>query len=169
MASIKPASRPTTRPVARLDASLLLARKGEAMPAIAATQHNNPGLAWGAQPHPQDFQPQHHQPQHHQPQHHQTQPTAQPAPRPQTVATARLRTETFVGARPFKTNARPGPQSQVDDVALTLRIEDETYLRLKYLAQKTGLSTRKILNEALTFHLVRKGVPRTRKMVLKPE
>ena len=164
MASIKPASRPTTRPVARLDASLLLARKGEAMPAIAATQHNNPDLAWGAQPHPQDFQSQHHQPQHHQPQ-----PVAQPAPRPQTVATARLRTETFVGARPFKTNARPGPQSHVDDVALTLRIEDETYLRLKYLAQKTGLSTRKILNEALTFHLVRKGVPRSRKMVLKPE
>jgi len=164
MASIKPASRPTTRPVARLDASLLLARKGEAMPAIAATQHNNPDLAWGAQPHPQDFQSQHHQPQHHQPQ-----PVAQPAPRPQTVATARLRTETFVGARPFKTNARPGPQSHVDDVALTLRIEDETYLRLKYLAQKTGLSTRKILNEALTFHLVRKGVPRSRKMFLKPE
>jgi len=164
MASIKPASRPTTRPVARLDASLLLARKGEAMPAIAATQHNNPDLAWGAQLHPQDFQSQHHQPQHHQPQ-----PVAQPAPRPQTVATARLRTETFVGARPFKTNARPGPQSHVDDVALTLRIEDETYLRLKYLAQKTGMSTRKILNEALTLHLVRKGVPRSRKMVLKPE
>ena len=159
MASIKPASRPTTRPAARLDASLLLARKGEAMPAIAATQHNNPGLAWGAQPHPQDFQPQHHQPQQ----------VAQQAPRPQAVATARLRTESFVGARPFKTNARPGPQSHADDVALTLRIEDETYLRLKYLAQKTGMSTHKILNEAVTFHLVRKGVPRSRKMVLKPE
>lgn len=159
MASIKSISRPTTRPAARLDASLLLARKGEAMPAIAATQHNNPGLAWGAQPHPQDFQPQHHQP----PQ------VAQPAVRPQTVATARLRTDSFVGARPFKTTARPAPQSHVDDVALTLRIEDETYLRLKYLAQKTGMSTRKILNEALTFHLVRKGVPRSRKMVLKPE
>jgi len=159
MASIKSISRPTTRPAARLDASLLLARKGEAMPAIAATQHNNPGLAWGAQPHPQDFQPQHPQPQQ----------VAQPAPRPQTVATARLRTDTFVGARPFKTTARPAPQSHVDDVALTLRIEDETYLRLKYLAQKTGMSTRKILNEALTFHLVRKGVPRSRKMVLKPE
>jgi len=164
MASIKPASRPTTRPVARLDASLLLARKGEAMPAIAATQHNNPGLAWGAQPHPQDFQSQHHQPQHH-----QTPPVAHPSPRPQTVSTARLRMENFVGARPFKTNARPDPQNHVDDVALTLRIEDETYLRLKYLAQKTGMSTRKILNEALTFHLVRKGVPRSRKMVLKPE
>jgi|GEM_PF-1995952 len=159
--SMKPASRPTSRPVARLDASLLLARKGEAMPAIAATQHNNPGLAWGAQPHPHDFQPQQTSPQPAQP--------AQSAPRPQSVATARLRSDSFAPTRAVKPNARPVPQNHVDDVALTLRIEDETYLRLKYLAQKTGMSTRKILNEALTFHLVRKGVPRSQKMVLKPK
>ena len=154
MASIKPVSHPPSRPVARLDASLLLARKGEAMPAIAATQHNNPGLAWGAQPHPQDFQ---------------SQQPPQPVARAKTIATARLRTDSFTATRSVKSSARPGPQSHMDDVALTLRIEDETYLRLKYLAQKTGMSTRKILNEALAFHLVRKGVPRSRKMVLKPE
>jgi hypothetical protein len=35
--------------VARLDGSLLLARKGEAIPAITATAHNNPDLAWAEQ------------------------------------------------------------------------------------------------------------------------
>lgn len=187
MASTKPVSRPSTRPVARLDASLLLARKGEAMPAIAATQYNNPGLAWGAQPHPQDFQA--HQPHHsHQPQAQiqaqiqtqsqvqnqaqsqiQAHQTAQPPARAKTMASARLRSDSFIAPRSAKPTGRPCPQSHADDVALTLRIEDETYLRLKYLAQKTGLSTRKILTEALTFHLVRKGVPRARKMILKPE
>ena len=172
--SVKPAPRPTSRPVARLDASLLLARKGEAMPAIAATQHNNPGLAWGAQPHPQDFQApdfqaQNFQAQDFQAQSHQPHHVAQPPQRTKTVATARLRSDSFATTRAVKSNARPAPQSQADDVALTLRIEDETYLRLKYLAQKTGMSTRRILNEALTFHLVRKGVPRSQKMVLKPK
>ena len=174
--------KPVSRPVARLDASLLLARKGEAMPAVAATQHNNPALAWGAQPHPQDFQPHHHH--HHQQQQAQLHPVTQANPQPnlqahaqpqhpvqriKPVATARLRSDSFVGMRTPSTGSRPCPQPQTDDVALTLRIEDEMYLRLKYLAQKSGLSTRKILNDALAFHLVRKGVPRARKMVLKPE
>ncbi|HEY9080867.1 hypothetical protein [Magnetovibrio sp.] len=169
--------KPVSRPVARLDASLILARKGEAMPAVAATQHNNPALAWGAQPHPQDFQPQHHhQTQLHPVAHANPQPNLQAHPQPQhqvqrikPVATARLRSDSFVGMRTPSTGTRPCSQPQSDDVALTLRIEDEMYLRLKYLAQKSGLSTRKILNDALAFHLVRKGVPRARKMVLKPE
>jgi len=159
--------KPVSRPAARLDASLVLARKGEAMPAIAATQHNNPGLAWGAQPHPHDFQPQ------HTPSHHPVQPISRPTARPQMIASARLRPDTFAmprtGKATAKASVRPGPQPLTDDVALTLRIEDETYLRLKYLAQKSGLSTGKVLNDALAFHLVRKGVPRAQKMVLKPE
>jgi len=161
-ASTKSATHPATRPVARLDASLLLARKGEAMPTIAATRHNNPGLIWGAQPHPEDFQPQHTRP------HQVPQPPTTPRINP--VATARLRSgEAFFAGRATKASTRNATHSHLDDVALSLRLEDETYLRLKYLAQKSGLSTQKILNEAVAFHLVRKGVPRSRKIVLKPE
>jgi len=154
--SPKPASRPAPRSAARLDASLLLARKGHAMPAVASTQHNNPGLAWGAHPHPQDFQ---------------SQNSARPVARAKAVATARLRSDTFVSERTAKANPNPRQhaQSPKDDVALTLRLEDETYLRLKYLAQKSGMSAHKILNEALAFHLVRNGVPRSRKLVIKAD
>jgi len=160
-------TKPAIRPVARLDASLLLARKGEALPAIAATQHNNPGLVWGAQPHPDDFQPQSFQTHHNSPQAPRPQ---QPAARVHPSATARLRNaEALFASRTTKVPARQGPHSQLDDVALSLRLEDETYLRLKFLAQKSGLSTQKILNEALAFHLVRKGVPRSRKISLNSE
>jgi len=37
--------------VASLDGSLLLARKGEAIPALTTTVHNNPGLAWAKSQH----------------------------------------------------------------------------------------------------------------------
>ena len=160
-------SKPVTRPVARLDASLLLARKGEALPAIAATQHNNPGLVWGAQPHPEDFQPHAFQPQHNTVQASRPQ---QPTLRAQPAATARLRKgAALFGGRTSKTPIRQNPHSQMEEVVLSLRLEDKAYLRLKYLAQKSGLSTQKILREALSFHLVRKGVPRSRKISLNTE
>lgn len=174
--------KPTVKPLARLDASLVLARKGEASPAVAATQHNNPGLAWGAPAHPEDFQP-HGQP-HGQPLAGVRQPsatahfpTAQAHP-PQTHAKqhvhaqasqhvhaqARLRPDSF-----FAANLHTRTVPDRDPVALTLRVEDETYLRLKYLAQHSGRSTQQVLAEALDVHLTHSGVPRSRKMVVKSE
>lgn len=178
----------STKPVARLDASLLLARKGEAAPAIAATQHNNPALAWGAaEALLHDFQP--HQSVRGQedggqeggarsaaPASRGTQPVAarskpvaartKPvAARTKPVATAHLRTESFFIGR--RAQIKKAPQSKDNEVSLNLHLEDETYLRLKYLSQKSGLSTQKILTDALGMHLVRKGVPQTRKITLK--
>lgn len=155
-------ARPAPRPVASLDASLLLARKGEASPAIVATQHNNPGLAWGAAPHPEDFQsvP---QPMQHQPA--QVAPAqAQASHPPQPRAQARLRPDSLF-ARPRST--RSGAPTEA--VTVALRLEDAMYLRLKYLAQASGMSTQAILNEALGLHLIRKGVPQSRKIVIKTE
>jgi len=145
------------RPAASLDASLLFARKGEAAPSVAATQHNNPALAWGGAAHPEDFRSPH-------------QPAATPQPQPQSRATARLRADSFVAARQ-STTARKTKLSPTasDAVILSLVLEDEAYLRLKYLAQKSGVSTQKVLREALGSHLVHQGVPRTQKMNIKPQ
>jgi len=149
-----PVSRTSSRsPAARLDASLLLARKGEATPAVAATQHNNPALAWGAAPHPEDFKTSVQQ--------------APVSPRPKPVATARLRADSFLAKRVAKGKKRAGEAvAHEDDVTLMLRLEEEAYLRLKYLAQTTGLSTQNVLKEALRGHLLRKGVSRSKKIVI---
>jgi hypothetical protein len=66
-------------------------------------------------------------------------------------------------------DARTPVPSERDPVALTLRVEDGMYLRLKYLAQHSGLSTQQVLNEALDHHLVRRGVPPARKLVIESE
>lgn len=168
----------TVKPVGRLDASMLFARKGEAAPAMAATTQNNPGLAWGMPAEPADL---HHAQAHsHTPQEpsHVAQPQTgvphrQLAPSPSTkpTASARLRPESFLSphgrggftGRPRKSSVEP------DAVTLTVRMEDETYLRLKYLAQSLGRSTQQILGEALDKHLSHEGVPQKRKLVVRPE
>jgi len=168
--SNKPALKAAVKPTARLDASLLLARKGEAAPAVAATQHNNPGLAWGAPAHPEDFQPQ--QPTHQQPS------LQQPVKQGTVQGAARLRPESFFasaqshpshGRSSAQTYSRTRVSPDRDPVALTMRVEDEMYLRLKYLAQSTGRSTQQVLAEALDDHLVHSGVPSSRKLMVKPE
>lgn len=153
----KPALKVSLKPVARLDGSLLLARKGEASPAVAATQHNNPGLAWEASVHPVDFQPQAMIP---------VQASGK------TSISARLRPSSFFAARgrgamPFNPKTRINQERE--PVALTVRVEDETYLRLKYVAQCTGQSPQQVLAEALDDHLARGGVPKSRKLVVCPE
>jgi len=159
-ADLKPVG---VKPIARLDSSLLLARKGEAAPSVAATQHNNPGLAWGAPAHPADYQPQVAPPQ--------PLSSAPTASSQQPIASARLRPDSFHGfaghGRSVPTPRVRVPQHQPrDPVALTLRVEDEMYLRLKYLAQHTGRSTQQVLAEALDGHLTDQGVPRSRKLVI---
>lgn len=167
------------KPIARLDGSLLLARKGEAAPSVAATQHNNPALAWGAPAHPADYQPQTALAQSA-----SAASAASAPPSQQPVASARLRPDSFQGGA-FTAHGRgaaaypqhhPASHStprvraplnqQRDPVALTLRVEDEMYLRLKYLAQHTGRSTQQVLAEALDGHLTNNGVPRSRKLVI---
>ncbi|MCR4376843.1 MAG: hypothetical protein NUV50_01970 [Rhodospirillales bacterium] len=155
----KPVLKVSLKPAARLDGSLLLARKGEASPAVAATPHNNPGLAWGASVHPGDFQP-------------QAQPQAMSPVQTSGKASisARLRPSSFFAAHgraavPFN-NPKTRAAQEREPVALTVRVEDETYLRLKYLAQCTGQSPQQVLTEALDDHLVRGGVPKSRKLTI---
>lgn len=157
----KPILKVSPKPVARLDGSLLLARKGEASPAVAATQYNNPGLAWGASVHPGDFQPQ---------AQHQAMSPVQASGK--ASISARLRPSSFFAAHgraavPFNPKTRAAQERE--PVALTVRVEDETYLRLKYLAQCTGQSPQQVLTEALDDHLVRGGVPKSRKLMICPE
>ena len=166
--SNKSTAKPIAKPMARLDASLLLARKGEASPAVAATQHNNPGLAWGAPVHPGDFTP------HLQEAPHVAapQPAADAASGP--VVTARLRPDSFFTAHSRSVSKTPKtpwkrPAQDREPVALTMRVADETYLRLKYLAQSKGRSTQQVLADALDDHLVQNGVIFSRKLVVKPE
>lgn len=168
--SNKTAVKPSVKPTARLDASLLLARKGEASPAVASTQHNNPGLAWGEPAHPGDFQPQsliHAHPPVQPPQPYAGNPGAT-----KPIVMARLRPDSFFAAHgrgAVSMNARTRPNQDRDAVALTLRVEDETYLRMKYLAQHTGRSTQQVLAEALDNHLVHSGVPHSRKLIVQSE
>lgn len=164
----------TSMKPARLDGSLLLARKGEAMPAVAATSHNNPGLAWGAPAHPQDISI-------------QPKTDVQSAPKPdptRVVATARLRPEqrpeqrqrpdkrlsadSFFSGRNRMEHRKAPVAHNSDLVALTLRVEDDTYLRLKYLAQQSGHSPQHVLTAALDNHLSLSGVPKSRKLFVKP-
>jgi len=161
----------TNKPAAKLDGSLLLARKGEAMPAVAATQHNNPALAWGAPAHPGDFQPTGDV--ETEPRHAANPPAAAVVAHPATISQARLRPDSFFaahgrGTHPVKGRVVRAAQDR-DPVALTMRVEDETYLRLKYLAQNTGRSTQQVLGDALERHLSVSGVPQSRKLVVKPE
>lgn len=181
-------NKPTVKSAARLDASLLLARKGEAAPSVAATQHNNPGLAWGAPAHPADFQPaataQEHA-SHRGPQHAPQHAGSSHSGALGTVT--RLRPDSFFAhasghasnqASNHASNQARGVVGQAirtraaverDPVALTMRVEDDTYLRLKYLAQSSGRSTQQVLAEALDDHLITSGVPHSRKLVVKPE
>lgn len=138
-----------TKPAARLDASLLLARKGEASPAIVATQHNNPGLAWGEARHPEDFQG---------PQSHGT--PSKPVPN----MTARLRTESLFARQ--KKRMRPASYPQGESVLINLHLQDDTYLRLKYLSQKMPATIQNIITNALRDYLERNGVPKTRNIEL---
>ena len=157
--SLKPAS---------LNASLLLARKGEAMPAVAATSQNNPGLAWGAPAHPGDVIQTEQRSTPPQPPNQKVVATARLRPEQRTRSDARLGPDQFFSGRTQNQPRKVPVAHNADLMALTMRIEDETYLRLKYLAQQSGRSVMHILNDALSSHLSRSGVPKSRKLIVKP-
>lgn len=125
--------KPQSKPVAQLDASLL-ARKGEAVPSVRETVHNNPSLAW----------------------------QSTPQEKPKTRPTLRL------NPRSFATEEHDRQNTKGDVVAMTLKIEDESYLRLKYQSQVSGRSSQDLIRTALEFYLNSAGVPQGANWVLKP-
>jgi len=110
------------RKVALLDASLLFARKGEAVPAMKQTIQNNPGLAWGEDRLEDDV------------------PEVQ-----------KLR-----------------PQDVNISSTLSVAVDEDLFLRLKYMAQQSHGTIHTILNEALERHLNRNGVFKALKLAVKP-
>lgn len=118
------------RKVASLNASLLFARKGEAVPAMKQTIQNNPGVAWG-EPRDVDDMIEHQQP-------HQ-EPRQQTAPRENQMTSS-----------------------------LSVTLDEDLFLRLKYLAQQSQGNMHNILNDALERHLSRNGVFKALKLAVKP-
>lgn len=178
----KSAIKSPVKPVGRLDASMLLARKGEAQPAVAATTQNNPSLAWGVYTPPVDA---HHPATATAAASKASEPQARPPQAAQfghghkpTASAARLRPDSFVPPRSsngVKVSAqsrsldRMAANEDRDPVALTMRVEDNTYLRLTYLAQTSGKTVQQVLNAALEGHLIENGLPVTRKLVVRPK
>ena len=112
----------TPRKVALLDASLLFARKGEAIPAMKQTIQNNPGLAWGED-----------------------------------------RLADDVPADQKKRSFDPGLTS-----TLSVTLDEDLFLRLKYLAQQSHGNMHGVLTDALERHLSRNGVFKALKLAVKP-
>lgn len=110
------------RKVALLDASLLFARKGEAVPAMKQTIQNNPGLAWGEDRLADDV------------------PVEQKS-------------------RAFEAGLSS---------TLSVSLDEDLFLRLKYLAQQSHGTMHSILTEALERHLSRNGVFKALKLAIKP-
>jgi len=157
----------STKPAASLSASLL-ARKGEAIPAVAATLYNNPGLAWGDDTSSGGVKPA----------HHAKRIDATPAP---TVVAQHANgkqhslIKKYLKPLPRKSDNEKTPsisknatRQKGDSVALILNIEEENYMRLKYKAQISGKSSQEIVRKAIERYLDEEGVPRGSGWVVKP-
>ena len=134
------------KPAASLSSSLL-ARKGEAMPAVAATIYNNPGLAWGGHRHADEKEIRHTK---------RVDTTRAPS-----VLTARKHTT--------KVSVKKTPAKQKgDSIALIFNIEDEHYMRLKYQAQVSGKTSKELIRKAIEYYLDAKGTPTGPTWMVKP-
>jgi len=115
---------------ASLDGSLLFARKGEAIPAITANQHNNPGYAWGESLHPDDFQAEIY-PLH-------------PEQR---------------DAEKNETQRHELNDNQTSNhVDMTLKMDLDLLLRIQYVAQNSNKRVQNVIHEAIDKHLNTNGV-----------
>jgi len=155
-----------TKPVASLSASLL-ARKGEAMPAVAATLYNNPSLAWGDDVDAKNYS------------HHAKRIDATPAP---SVVTQQINgaphslVKKYLKRLPHKSSVekpvsiskKNNNRQKGDSVALILNIEDENYMRLKYMAQTSGKTSQEIVRKAIERYLDEEGAPRGHGWTVKP-
>ena len=140
------------KPVASLS-STLLARKGEAMPAVASTIYNNPGLAWDEK-------------------------EIRHTKRTDTKRTDTTRTPSVLTTRTHKTKmpvkkmtVKPTPtpvKQKGDSIALIFNIEDEHYMRLKYQAQVSGKTSKELIRKAIEYYLDAEGAPIGSDWVVKP-
>ena len=156
----------STKPAASLSASLL-ARKGEAIPAVAATLYNNPSLAWGG-----DVSDGINS------NNHAKRIDTTPAPALVTQkATPRQHSlvKKYLKPLPRKGDNEKTPsiskksvKQKGDLVALILNIEEENYMRLKYKAQISGKSSQEIVRKAIERYLDDEGTPRGHGWAIKP-
>ena len=152
---------PSAKPVASLSASLL-ARKGEAMPAVAATIYNNPSLAWG-EPIQKDESIN----------HHAKRIDTSHAPSVFTSGSAneklqQIKKHLKLSPKQTKENTKVERRAKIDSVALILNIEDENYMRLKYHAQISGKTSQEIIRRAIEEYLDQAGTPTGPEWVIKP-
>ena len=156
----------STKPAASLSASLL-ARKGEAIPAVAATLYNNPSLAWGSDTTDGMNSG-----------HHAKRIDTTPAP---TVVTQKATgkqhsiIKKYLKPLPRRGDnektpsiSKNGIRQKGDSVALILNIEEENYMRLKYKAQISGKSSQEIVRRAIERYLDDEGTPRGNGWAIKP-
>ncbi|MDH5772959.1 MAG: hypothetical protein OEY84_07475 [Rhodospirillaceae bacterium] len=155
-----------TKPAASLSASLL-ARKGEAVPAVAATLYNNPSLAWGGDVGDGTNS-----------NHHAKRIDTTPAPAvvAQKVAVKQHSIiKKYLKPLPRKGDSEKTPsisksnvRQKGDSVALILNIEEENYMRLKYKAQISGKSSQEIVRKAIERYLDDEGMPHGHGWTVKP-
>ncbi|MCK5546962.1 MAG: hypothetical protein KAI27_06275 [Rhodospirillaceae bacterium] len=150
------------KPVASLS-STLLARKGEAIPAVAATIYNNPGLAWDKQ------QPGGEKTIHHTKRMDTTAAPsvlglrAQSASKKSHIAVKNVLKKTLT-----KDLAKQPAKQKGDSIALIFNIEDEHYMRLKYQAQVSGKTSKELIRNAIEQYLDAEGAPNSSAWVIKP-
>ena len=156
----------STKPAASLSASLL-ARKGEAMPAVAATLYNNPSLAWESDA-GDGVNSNHHA--------KRIDTTPAPAVVAQKVAVKQHSIiKKYLKPLPRKGDSEKTPsisksnvRQKGDSVALILNIEEENYMRLKYKAQISGKSSQEIVRKAIERYLDDEGIPHGHGWTVKP-
>ncbi len=142
------------KPVASLS-SALLARKGEAIPAVAATIYNNPGLAWDEQ-HLSDKKTIHHA--------KRVDTTVAPSTLGLRTQSASKKSHGTVKNVLKKTPAK----QKGDSIALIFNIEDEHYMRLKYQAQVSGKTSKELIRHAIEQYLDAEGTPSGPSWMIKP-
>ena len=145
------------KPVASLS-STLLARKGEAMPAVASTIYNNPGLAWDEKEirHTKRIDTK------------RTDIKRTDTTRAPSVLTTRTH-KTKMPVKKMTIKPAPAPVKQKgDSIALIFNIEDEHYMRLKYQAQVSGKTSKELIRKAIEHYLDAEGTPVGSDWVVKP-
>lgn len=145
------------KPVASLS-STLLARKGEAVPAVAATIYNNPGLAWNEQ-RLSDKKTIHHA--------KRVDTTVAPSILSLQPQSTKKTSHNTVNA--VKNSLKKSPAKQRgDSIALIFNIEEEHYMRLKYQSQVSGKTNKELIRQAIEQYLDGEGTPSGPSWMIKP-
>ncbi len=161
------------KPAASLDASML-ARKGEAQPAIVATVFNNPALAWERA---------------NEALHTTLRPLTQTEPRPANRPATESRADGALTSKrlslaghakseaankpAIKPDVKPAAKAESktqkgDAVAMIFKMDEAAYLRLKYQAQMDGRSSQELIRAALDHYLDEVGAPKESRWRVRP-